>query len=76
MEWKQSTTTAGFSAPRPLQVAPRQAGIYEPNFGLLNSDPSWRSAWWTIIAGKFASSPCSGLLFVEKLTPCCSRLRR
>ena len=59
MERKQAPTRAGISTPRPLQVAPRQAGIYEPNFGLLSSDASWRSTWWTIIAGKFTSSPYS-----------------
>jgi len=42
--------------------------VYEPNFGLLASDSSWRTTWSTIIAGRFSSSPYSSLLFVERLT--------
>jgi N,N-dimethylformamidase beta subunit-like, C-terminal len=42
--------------------------VYEPNFGLLASDSSWRSSWSAIIAGRFSSSPFSGLLFVEHST--------
>jgi len=42
--------------------------VYEPNFGLLASDSSWRTTWSTIIAGRFSSSTYSSLLFVERLT--------
>jgi hypothetical protein len=62
MEWKQATMRAGFSAPRPLQVAPRQAGIYEPNFGLLTT-------WWTIIAGKLHVLSLQRPAFCRKADP-------
>jgi hypothetical protein len=42
--------------------------VYEPNFGLLASDDTWRTSWSTIVAGRFSSSPYSGLLFVEEST--------
>jgi hypothetical protein len=68
MERKQAPTRLGLSDPRPLRAAPRQTGIYDPNFGLLASDPSWRSTWRAIIAGRFTPSFYSGLLFVEEKT--------
>ncbi len=42
--------------------------VYPPNFGLLNSDASWRTTWATIVSGRFMDSPFSSLLFVEDST--------
>jgi hypothetical protein len=69
MERRQAPTML-ISARRPHQ---EQAGephvnVYEPNFGLLASDTSWRTTWSAIVAGRFTASPFSGLLFVEHST--------
>ena len=66
MYGRQAPTTLGSNTPR-TPIAP-PPGVYESNFGLLAADPSWRNSWMTIVAGKFSSSPYSGLLFVEQLT--------
>ncbi len=58
-------------AVEPVTAGPNTAGlvgVYEPNFGLLAADDSWRSTWSTIVSGKFSPSPYSGLLFVEQFT--------
>ncbi len=54
---------------RPAPVASfSPVPVYEPDFGLLASDNSWRTTWATIIAGRFSASPYGGLLFVEQST--------
>src|SRR5262249_40345464 len=50
------------------EVARQRLNVYEPNFGLLASDSSWRKTWAHIIAGRFSRSLYSGLLFVEHST--------
>ena len=63
----QAPTMAAVPPP-PVQWAAEPVNVYEPNFGLLASDGSWRTTWATIIAGRFSSSPYSGFLFVEQGT--------
>ena len=50
------------------EAARQRLNMYEPNFGLLASDTSWRRTWAHIIAGRFSRSLYSGLLFVEHST--------
>ena len=42
--------------------------MYESNFELLYSDPSWRNSWTHIVPGRFSSSPYTCLLFFEGTT--------
>jgi hypothetical protein len=69
MERREVLTTIGAITARRVEPATRQfLDVYEPNFGLLASDGSWRATWSAIVAGKFSDSPYSGLLFVEQST--------
>ena len=54
--------------PSPVRWVTEPVDVYEPNFGLLASDGSWRTTWATIVAGRFSASRYSGLLFVEQGT--------
>jgi hypothetical protein len=67
MERRQAPTFVRTKRRRERAAAAHLA-VNEPNFGLLASDASWRNSWVAIVAGKFSSSPYSGLLFVEHTT--------
>jgi hypothetical protein len=66
MYGRQAPTTLSSKKTR-APIAP-PPGVYEPNFGLLASDQSWRNSWMSIVAGRFSSSAYSGLLFIEQFT--------
>jgi hypothetical protein len=54
--------------PQPYPAPGTLIDVYPPNFGLLNSDASWRTTWATIVSGRFTDSRFSSLLFVEDST--------
>jgi hypothetical protein len=62
------TTLIAPTQPRIVGPAEQLANVYEPNFGLLASDTSWRTTWSAIVAGRFTQSHFSSLLFVEHST--------
>ena len=68
MERRQAPTFTQPIRPRLDPAAALRKAMHPPNFGLLASDDSWRTSWSSIVAGKFSSSPYSGLLFVEHST--------
>jgi hypothetical protein len=68
MERPEAPTRPETGRPRVARDAQPLVDVHDPNFGLLASDASWRTSWSAIIAGRFTSSPHSGLLFVEHST--------
>jgi hypothetical protein len=64
---RDGPTTIRAASP-PIEWSNEPVDVYEPNFGLLASDDSWRTTWSAIIAGRFTPSLFSSLLFVERST--------
>ena len=68
MYGKQATTVPEGPNKREGVAATPGNPVYDPNFGLLASDASWRNSWATIVPGRFTASEYSSLLFVEQST--------
>jgi len=67
MQEREAPTMILSAAARAVPAVPLSQ-VFEPNFGRLAADASWRKTWSTIVAGRFSPSPFSGLLFVERGT--------